>query len=645
MVFCFLDNVFSQGNLSYRKMLLDPKSASLYVGANGNLFKLWAYNINETIDGLYARVELSVSDRVNEECRQMGHIECVNGIRLLFLTEDRQTLLVCSSNAIKPQLHEFDAKALQQRTFPENVIGICSPDPHMNTTAIYVEWGNPGNIPSFYSGIRTGLSLDNHLIYRPPLMLDNKEIYSSVRTIYTDSKWLNGINFLIEKPQFVASLSSGNYVYFFFREVALEHGNYDRVIYSRVARLCKMDVGGKIVLRQVWTSFVKARLNCSIPSQFPFYFDHIQSVYSVEDSSDTLIYATLTASDILFGGSAVCIFSLNAINQLFDQGVFMEISTSSSSWTITAPEDIPVYRPGSCSPNSADIPDGDLHFAKSHLLMADAVSGATLLALPNELFTHIVVDVVGDSIYVVFVYSHHSRTLHKFIHWNGITEPRSKLLITYSLSTPLPAFSITILPGEFLYFSDEQMVSQYSLAQCKSYTTCAKCAIDPYCSWNSARSLCYKRNTDHSSAIGWVSVGPEDNNKCAASIKRISMKAYQGDALHLICDSLPTLWKFNDEIIQSSTQKVFTMAGGMVLFNVSSLDNGVYECSSNDDVVVLYDIEIDETECAQPTTLAQFQSTYREWCRKFSNYKLSIDRWQRWYDRNVCALYESKRYR
>lgn len=66
-----------------------------------------------------------------------------------------------------------------------------------------------------------------------------------------------------------------------------------------------------------------------------------------------------------------------------------------------------------------------------------------------------------------------------------------------------------------------------------------------------------------------MSVGPEDNNKCAASIKRISMKAYQGDALHLICDSLPTLWKFNDEIIQSSTQKVFTMAGGMVLFNVS----------------------------------------------------------------------------
>lgn len=101
-----------------------------------------------------------MSDRVNEECRQMGHIECVNGIRLLFLTEDRQTLLVCSSNAIKPQLHEFDAKALQQRTFPENVIGICSPDPHMNTTAIYV-----GDCLQFFllgnhQGINSVLSVD-----------------------------------------------------------------------------------------------------------------------------------------------------------------------------------------------------------------------------------------------------------------------------------------------------------------------------------------------------------------------------------------------------------------------------------------------------------------------------------------------------
>uniref|UniRef100_A0A914RIB7 Sema domain-containing protein n=1 Tax=Parascaris equorum TaxID=6256 RepID=A0A914RIB7_PAREQ len=92
-----------------------------------------------------------------------------------------------------------------------------------------------------------------------------------MRTVYTDSKWLN-------EPQFVSSLSVGSYVYFFLREVAVEHENCGRVVYSRVARLCKKDVGGKNVLRQVWTSFVKARLNCSISSQFPLYFDQIRDL-------------------------------------------------------------------------------------------------------------------------------------------------------------------------------------------------------------------------------------------------------------------------------------------------------------------------------------------------------------------------------
>lgn len=27
---------------------------------------------------------------------------------------------------------------------------------------------------------------------------------------------------------------------------------------------------------KVWTTFLKARLNCSIPGEFPFYFDEIR---------------------------------------------------------------------------------------------------------------------------------------------------------------------------------------------------------------------------------------------------------------------------------------------------------------------------------------------------------------------------------
>lgn len=43
---------------------------------------------------------------------------------------------------------------------------------------------------------------------------------------------------------------------------------------SRVARVCKGDQGGsQRVLEKQWTSFLKARLNCSVPGDSHFYFN------------------------------------------------------------------------------------------------------------------------------------------------------------------------------------------------------------------------------------------------------------------------------------------------------------------------------------------------------------------------------------
>jgi len=49
-----------------------------------------------------------------------------------------------------------------------------------------------------------------------------------------------------------------------------------------VARVCKNDSGGSTrVLDRHWTSFLKARLNCSVPGDTFFYFDVLQSLTSV----------------------------------------------------------------------------------------------------------------------------------------------------------------------------------------------------------------------------------------------------------------------------------------------------------------------------------------------------------------------------
>jgi len=52
-----------------------------------------------------------------------------------------------------------------------------------------------------------------------------------------------------------------------------------QAVFSRVARVCTSDAGGARVLRNTWTSFFKARLNCSVPGDFPFYFDEIRKLY------------------------------------------------------------------------------------------------------------------------------------------------------------------------------------------------------------------------------------------------------------------------------------------------------------------------------------------------------------------------------
>ena len=55
-----------------------------------------------------------------------------------------------------------------------------------------------------------------------------------------------------------------------------------QAVYSRVARICKSDVGGsQRVLEKHWTSFVKARLNCSVPGESFFYFDVLQSITDI----------------------------------------------------------------------------------------------------------------------------------------------------------------------------------------------------------------------------------------------------------------------------------------------------------------------------------------------------------------------------
>ncbi|KFB52554.1 semaphorin [Anopheles sinensis] len=85
-------------------------------------------------------------------------------------------------------------------------------------------------------------------------------------------------------PNFVGSFTQSDFVYFFFRETAVEFINCGKSIFSRVARVCKWDKGGPNRLKNRWTSYLKSRLNCSMPGDFPFYFDEIRKYRSISQS-------------------------------------------------------------------------------------------------------------------------------------------------------------------------------------------------------------------------------------------------------------------------------------------------------------------------------------------------------------------------
>ena len=91
--------------------------------------------------------------------------------------------------------------------------------------------------------------------------------------------------------------------------------NCGKAVYSRIARVCKNDQGGSSVLKNQWTTFLKARLNCSLPGEFPFYYNEVQSAAYLE--TEGMVYATFTTGENSIAGAAVCNFNMSAIEEAF----------------------------------------------------------------------------------------------------------------------------------------------------------------------------------------------------------------------------------------------------------------------------------------------------------------------------------------
>ncbi|KAM9810850.1 semaphorin-6A [Neosynchiropus ocellatus] len=298
-----------------------------------------------------------------DTCRMKGKHkdECHNFIKVL-LQQNDDALFVCGTNAFNPSCRTYKMDTLE--ALGEEISGMarCPYDAKHANVALFADG-------KLYSATVTDFLAIDAVIYRS--LGDSP----TLRTVKHDSKWL-------KEPYFVQAVNYGDFIYFFFREIAMEYNTMGKVVFPRVARVCKNDRGGSPrVLEKQWTSFLKSRLNCSIPGDSHFYFNILQAVTDViHINGRDVVMATFSTPYNSIPGSAVCAYDMAEVANTFT-GRFKEQKSPDSTWTPFPEDKVPKPRPGNCAGTSSmerykvsnEFPDDTLNFIKMHPLMDEAV--------------------------------------------------------------------------------------------------------------------------------------------------------------------------------------------------------------------------------------------------------------------------------
>ncbi|XP_034390107.1 semaphorin-7A isoform X3 [Cyclopterus lumpus] len=269
-------------------------------------------------------------------------------------------------------------------------------------------------------------------------------------------------------------------IYIFFREKNSDQNPEADPWISRVARVCKVDEGGsKRFFQNMWTSFLKARLVCGFPEE-SLYFNRLQDIYVMhaEDWKDTRVYALFTLFTSSWNSTAVCIYSIGMIEELFENSTFKGYN-----------KDVPKPRPGTCVKNSRTLPLATVNMVKDYPEMTDWVHSMHYRApfyISSNNYTKLVVDRVqaaDQHMYNVLLLATDSGTIHK------VLESRSKpfIISETQLSSRSTIKSMKLVSTKKkLVVGFPEKVSIMDLQRCHEYNkSCADCVLarDPYCAW------------------------------------------------------------------------------------------------------------------------------------------------------------------
>ncbi|XP_041465722.1 semaphorin-1A-like isoform X4 [Lytechinus variegatus] len=477
----------------FGSMTLNNEQRLLMVGAQNAFYQI---NLEEPLGSQQGIQNYSWSSEyvTIENCLMKGveQWECQNFIEVLQMNSaDNNRLFACGTNAQSPKCRYFTDSSLQD--YVESDGTFISPfNPKQEGTALFAD----GNL---YTGVARDYTARDSVIFRS--QGTQKVLYTKIM----DSTWL-------KIPAFIKSFDVGDWILFFFREVAVEYTSGEG-IYSRVAKVCKNDQGGSWISVNEWTTFQKIRLNCSLPGAIPFYFHFLQDVEMVESENDTLFYTVFTTGGHEIPGSAVCVFSLNKIRTIMNEGEFKE--QQGGAWYPASPPPQPPPtppRPGLCDADyqsSASL----LQWISSHPLMHEAVPTHKnplpifTLTRADYRLTQIMVHsqrAVDSNYQVLFLGTDDSKLLKVVLVETEDGAVHTNLLEEISLHPKdscekvINMEPVTNHEGkQVILVNTNSSILEVPLQRCINYTSDCTCTQDPFCVWNSITDECYEYTGDN----------------------------------------------------------------------------------------------------------------------------------------------------
>ncbi|KAM9475254.1 sema domain, immunoglobulin domain (Ig), short basic domain, secreted, (semaphorin) 3H [Clarias gariepinus] len=497
-------------------MLPDEDGRRLYISMKDYLLSASLDDITQPHRKIYWPAN---PDRI-QDCLMAGkdlQLECANFLRVLE-PYNQTHLYACGTGAFNPRcayiptrlfLKGEDQTLQYEQT--ESGKGKCPYDPNQKTATAMIDG-------ELYAGITSDFMSRDSAFFRS---LGERHV---IRTEQYEPTWLQDAEFVRVAMMKESDNEEDDKVYLFFTERAQEaEGPAGKVLYTRVARVCKNDIGGQRSLVNKWSTFQKARMICSVPGPdgLQTHFDQLQDIFIQpgKDEKHPLIYGVFTTTSDVLNGSAVCVYRMQDIIRAF-KGNFYHREGPQYKWTEFTGR-VPYPRPGTC-PSSTygsfrstrEYPDDVIFFSRTHPLLQEVVrpveSRPLLIRVGVDYkLTHIVVDRVEavDGQHDVLFIGTDSGLVLKSIHvpkdQGQSREVTLEQLQVFKHKSPVTA--LTLSKKKWLFVGSAEGVSQLALYQCDLYgQVCAECCLarDPYCNWDGHACSPYipvarRRNTRH----------------------------------------------------------------------------------------------------------------------------------------------------